>query len=187
MTTNSCVKMDITNLCSKELITPIGKLLIVGSPRGICRIYFATDKDAWANKHGSPVLDEDIRGILSQATEQLTDYFNGRGENLNVLLDLQGTSFQLKVWRQLLKIPHGCTVSYGKIARAIGNPRASQAVGSAVGRNPVPIMVPCHRVIGCNGLLVGFRGGLPVKKKLLELEGVRVRRGSVVSYKDCNW
>ena len=86
-------------------------------------------------------------------------------------LDLRGTAFQLRVWNELLKIPYGSTVSYGEVARRIGNPRAGQAVGAAVGRNPVPIVVPCHRVIGQDGSLVGFAGGLATKEKLLELEG----------------
>ncbi len=108
---------------------------------------------------------------MGEAIRQLIRYFEGHEESFEVPLDLRGTPFQVQVWRQLLEIPYGTTVSYGEVAHAIGNPRANQAVGSAVGKNPVPVVVPCHRVIGHDGTLVGFGGGLPTKVKLLELEG----------------
>jgi O-6-methylguanine DNA methyltransferase len=160
------------------LDTPIGKLLVAASSRGICRIGFpsesASDRAAWFDRHVSQAPQEGVDGFLVEAKEQLIRYFEGRGETFDVPLDLRGTPFQVQVWRQLLEIPYGGTVSYGDIAHAIGNPRASQAVGAAVGKNPVPIVVPCHRVIGHDGSLVGFGGGLPTKEKLLELEGVGV-------------
>ncbi len=112
--------------------------------------------------------------LLSQTLEQLRRYFQGDRRRFRLRLDLRGTPFQLRVWEQLLKIPYGCTVSYGEIARRIDQPRASQAVGAAVGSNPVPVVVPCHRVVGHDGSLVGFGGGLPAKEQLLELEGARI-------------
>jgi O-6-methylguanine DNA methyltransferase len=162
----------------RALDTPIGKLLVAASSRGICRICFpsesASDRAAWFDRHVSQAPQEGADGFLVEVKEQLIRYFEDRGETFDVPLDLRGTPFQVQVWRQLLEIPYGGTVSYGDIARAIGNPRASQAVGAAVGKNPVPIVVPCHRVIGHDGSLVGFGGGLPTKEKLLELEGVGV-------------
>ena len=102
---------------------------------------------------------------------QLRAYFAGKLRRFDLPLDLQGTEFQLRVWRELEAIPFGETRSYSQIATAIGAPRAVRAVGAANGANPIPIVVPCHRVIGAAGNLVGYGGGLPLKKRLLELEG----------------
>ncbi len=110
--------------------------------------------------------------ILLSAIRQLTEYFSGTLRDFDLPLDLQGTDFQLKVWRQLLTIPYGQTRSYSQIAQSIGLARAVRAVGAANGSNPIPIVVPCHRVIGSSGKLVGYGGGLPLKKRLLELEGI---------------
>lgn len=107
---------------------------------------------------------------FKEVIRQLKSYFAGKLKEFDVPLVLQGTDFQLLVWRRLQKIPYGETVSYGQIARELGNPEASRAVGLANGSNPIPIIVPCHRVIGSNGNLTGFGGGLPVKQKLLTLE-----------------
>ena len=101
---------------------------------------------------------------------QLEEYFDGKRKEFDLPLILEGTEFQLLVWRNLQKIPYGETVSYGQLARRIGSPEAARAVGLANGSNPIPIIIPCHRVIGSNGDLTGFGGGLPVKKKLLALE-----------------
>lgn len=111
---------------------------------------------------------------MEKALIQLREYFEGERRIFQVPLDLRGTAFQLRVWRELAKIPYGFTASYGEIALRVRNARAGQAVGRAVGANPVPIIVPCHRIIGHDGALVGFGGGLPTKEKLLELEGARI-------------
>jgi methylated-DNA-[protein]-cysteine S-methyltransferase len=113
----------------------------------------------------------DQNPLLLQAASQLCDYFAGRRHTFELPLDPQGTEFQRKVWKALAEIPYGETRSYRDIAAAVGLPRAVRAVGAANGRNPLPIMVPCHRVIGVDGKLVGYAGGLRVKKLLLELEG----------------
>lgn len=107
---------------------------------------------------------------FKEVIHQLKSYFAGKLKDFDVPLVLHGTDFQLLVWCRLQKIPYGETVSYGQIARELGNPEASRAVGLANGSNPIPIIVPCHRVIGSNGNLTGFGGGLPVKEKLLALE-----------------
>jgi len=107
---------------------------------------------------------------LKQAIEQLRAYFAGELRDFDLPLDMQGTEFQLRVWRELLSIPYGETRSYSFIANTIGAPKAVRAVGAANGRNPIPIVVPCHRVIGAGGSLVGYGGGLPLKRFLLDLE-----------------
>ena len=108
-----------------------------------------------------------------EAVRQLRAYFAGQLRRFDLPLDMRGTPFQLLVWRELERIPYGETRSYSQIAAAIGAPRAVRAVGAANGANPIPIVVPCHRVIGAGGKLVGYGGGLPLKKRLLELEGAR--------------
>jgi O-6-methylguanine DNA methyltransferase len=109
--------------------------------------------------------------IAAEAERQLRAYFGGELRQFDLPLDLRGTDFQLRVWRELESIPYGETRSYSQIAAAIGAPQAVRAVGAANGANPIPIVVPCHRVIGSGGKLVGYGGGLPLKKRLLELEG----------------
>lgn len=109
--------------------------------------------------------------LILETTRQLRAYFQGKLREFDVPLDMQGTGFQKSVWRQLVTIPYGETRSYAQIAAAIGALRAVRAVGAANGANPVPIIVPCHRVIGSSGKLVGYGGGLSLKKRLLELEG----------------
>jgi methylated-DNA-[protein]-cysteine S-methyltransferase len=102
---------------------------------------------------------------------QLEEYFSGQRRDFDLELAPQGTEFQLRVWNELTRIPYGTTISYGELARRLGNPDASRAVGTANGANPIPIVVPCHRVIGADGSLTGFGGGLKAKAALLELEG----------------
>lgn len=103
---------------------------------------------------------------------QINEYLKGRLKKFTLELDLKGTEFQKKVWNELLNVPYGKTTTYKEISTKIGSPRAYRAVGAALNRNPIPIIVPCHRVIGTNGHLTGFAGGLELKRKLLELEGV---------------
>jgi methylated-DNA-[protein]-cysteine S-methyltransferase len=107
---------------------------------------------------------------LKEIVRQLRAYFAGTLEKFHLPLSPQGTQFQLGVWKRLCDIPYGETISYGELARRIGNPNASRAVGLANGSNPIPIIIPCHRVIGSNGKLTGYGGGLPIKEKLLALE-----------------
>ena len=109
--------------------------------------------------------------MLDAAATQLHDYFAGHRRDFDLPLSARGTQFQRRVWDELRRIPFGRTLSYGELARRIGNASASRAVGAANGRNPLPIVVPCHRVIGSSGALTGFAGGLPIKRFLLRLEG----------------
>lgn len=124
----------------------------------------------WADRHfsGSPLVKDAAR--LQPYVEQLIEYLDGRRKHFTLSTDCQGTEFQLAVWKALCQIPYGETRSYSDIAKKINRPAAVRAVGTAIGKNPILIMVPCHRIIGKNGELRGFRGGLEMKKQLLELE-----------------
>jgi methylated-DNA-[protein]-cysteine S-methyltransferase len=128
------------------------------------RIDFGTHADCQSN------CEPGSSGVLHKCARQLTEYFSRRRTEFQLPLAPHGTDFQLRVWKALEQIPYGETRSYSEIARIIGAPDAVRAVGAANGRNPLPIVVPCHRVIGANGSLTGFGGGLPLKKLLLELE-----------------
>jgi len=132
-------------------------------------------------KHGEEVRDEwahsDDLPLLQEAKRQLTAYFDGTLKEFDVPLAMRGTPFQLRVWEELVRIPYGTTMSYGELARRVGNPNASRAVGLANGRNPISIIVPCHRVIGSDGKLTGYGGGLPRKSALLAFESAVLRNG----------
>ena len=140
-------------------------LRISASPAGLCAIQFDLEPCA-----GVPARPSPPNPLLGEALSQLRAYFAGRLREFRLPLSLAGTDFQVGVWRHLQTIPYGETRSYSAIAQAIGRPSAVRAVGAANGANPIPIVVPCHRVIGANGKLVGYGGGLPLKKRLLELE-----------------
>src|SRR5690348_10312155 len=146
--------------------SPVGPLLMAGGQDGLHLLHFMTGRRP---KSPDRTWTEDKKPF-KEVIHQLKAYFAGKLKDFDVPLVLHGTDFQLLVWRRLQKIPYGETVSYGQIARELGNPEASRAVGLANGSNPIPIIVPCHRVIGSNGNLTGFGGGLPVKEKLLALE-----------------
>lgn len=114
--------------------------------------------------------ESETNGILEDVTQQIDEYFSGRRKEFNVKITLEGTAFQIKVWNELMKIPYGTTISYKDLAIRIGNKNATRAVGSTNGKNMVGIIIPCHRVIGSNGKLTGYAGGLNRKKWLLEHE-----------------
>jgi methylated-DNA-[protein]-cysteine S-methyltransferase len=149
-----------------EMESPVGPLRLAGDERGLQLVSFA------ASRRAQPPQPDWILGEapFAEAIRQLRAYFGGELKEFSLPLVLEGTEFQLRVWRSLCKIPYGETISYGELARRIENPKAVRAVGLANGCNPIPIIVPCHRVIGSNGNLTGFGGGLPIKKKLLALE-----------------
>ena len=144
------------------LSTPIGDLLLTSDGSALTGVYFEgrTPDAAWRED------DE----ILGEAREQLAAYFGGRLTEFTLTLAPTGTPFQMRVWEELNAIPFGTTISYGEQARRLDRPSASRAVGAANGRNPIPVIVPCHRVIGAGGSLTGFGGGLDRKKWLLEHE-----------------
>ncbi len=146
--------------------SPVGPLLLAGDETGLRCVHFAPGRRPKSPQRG---WVED-KAPFKEAIRQLEAYFAGELKAFDLPLVLEGTDFQMLVWRSLQKIPYGETVSYGQLARRIGSPDAARAVGLANGSNPIPIIIPCHRVIGSNGDLTGFGGGLPVKKKLLALE-----------------
>ena len=157
------------NTVQTHFDSPLGRLILAASGHNLCGVWFdgqphLPDMRRWPSAPEHPVLQ--------QAKAQLTDYFAGRRSRFDLPLDLSsGTDFQQQVWRALLNIPTGTTCSYGALSQAIGKPSAVRAVGGAIGRNPLGIVVPCHRVIGANGALTGYTGGLPHKVALLQLEG----------------
>jgi methylated-DNA-[protein]-cysteine S-methyltransferase len=148
------------------LDSPVGRLLLGGDGERLTRIDFQDGPHPLRPAaHWQPAA-----APFAAAIEQLAQYFAGRRRSFELPLAPEGTPFQRRVWQALRAIPYGETVRYGELARRIGNPRAARAVGLANGANPLPIVVPCHRVIGANGALIGFGGGLPIKRALLALE-----------------
>jgi methylated-DNA-[protein]-cysteine S-methyltransferase len=149
-----------------QIESPIGPLILAGDATGLREILFVNGRHS---AKPDPSWQKDST-LLQPAIDQLHAYFAGDLETFDLKLAPEGTPFQLSVWRNLSDIPFGETISYGELARRIGNPKASRAVGLANGSNPIPIVIPCHRVIGSNGKLTGYGGGLPIKEKLLALE-----------------
>ncbi len=145
--------------------SPIGYIKITVGNKGITGIDFIRAKSKIKPSNTSNVL-------LQSCVKQLDEYFQGKRKKFELIINLNGTEFQKKVWLELLKIPFGQTLSYGEVARKIKNPKAVRAVGQAIGKNPISIVVPCHRVIGKNGKLTGYASGLDRKKWLLEHEGI---------------
>lgn len=148
--------------------TKIGKIAIVSIGDAVTRIDFVNP----TRKNIPSGLEVTETPVIKEAHRQLEQYLNGKRREFSIKLLPRGTEFQMKVWDALTKIPFGKTASYMEIAAAIGNPKSCRAVGGANNKNPISIIIPCHRVIGANGKLVGYGGGLDIKEKLLHLEGV---------------
>ncbi len=158
-------------LAVATLDTPIGPIRVAAHAGGLARVLFAAQKDEVLNEDPNPSAAAGEH--LNAALAALEEYFADKRRSFDDLtLAPEGTEFQLSVWKALQKIGYGDTCAYRDIATEIGNPKAVRAVGLANGKNPIPVIVPCHRVIGANGTLTGFGGGLPAKKWLLEHEGV---------------
>ncbi len=148
--------------------SPVGPLRLVASDAGLVAILWPDDDPRRVPLDLS--VEDAAHPVLVSAASQITGYFAGKRRSFDVPLDVRGTDFQRSVWQALLAIPYGETRSYAEIARQIGRPTAVRAVGAANGRNPISIIAPCHRVIGTNGTLTGFAGGLEAKQMLLDLE-----------------
>jgi methylated-DNA-[protein]-cysteine S-methyltransferase len=160
--------------------TPVGLLTLVGSDRGLRAVLWPKLSPRRAGI--SPRLRRDPEHpMLRKTMQQLDEYFAGSRTSFDLPLDLEGTRFQLAAWRSLADIPFGATTTYGRQAAALGVPRAARAVGAANGANPVCIVLPCHRVIGADGSLTGFGGGLPVKQWLLDHEAQVLSTRTIVS------
>ncbi len=157
----------------RHLETPLGPLVLARTAQGLCGVWFEEgQKDGPAPGRYPRAQDDAHDALLQRVSAQLQAYFTGQPLLLEVPIDLSaGTAFQQAVWRELLRLRHGELGSYGAIARAIGRPSAVRAVGAAVGRNPISLLVPCHRVLGSGGQLTGYAGGLWRKQALLRLEG----------------
>ncbi|MGC5327459.1 methylated-DNA--[protein]-cysteine S-methyltransferase [Brevibacillus sp. SYSU BS000544] len=159
--------------------SPIGPLLLASTKKGLCNIEFGPEDEAvaalqrwsrkWGIDGGKPIADDTK---LAEVKNQLTEYFTGQRKSFTIPFDLYGTPFQKIVWQKLLDIPFGEVWSYKDVAIAIGASKAVRAIGGANNRNPIPVIIPCHRVVGSNGALVGYGGGMSIKETLLTLEGV---------------
>jgi methylated-DNA-[protein]-cysteine S-methyltransferase len=170
-------------LHSTIMLSPVGPLFLAASRKGLVALEYEVRQLGQQTIRSRPLPSKSIRGdsksfrfeesakAMRQYVRELEEYFAGQRRQFDFPLDLRGTDFQLACWRALLAIPYGETRTYADIARAVGKPRAFRAVGMANNRNPVAIVVPCHRVIASDGTLCGYGGGLEVKRRLLELEG----------------
>lgn len=159
-------------ITASRLATPIGDLLLTASDSALTGVYFSPFKvrSEWQT--------DDRHPVIGRTRAQLNEYFAGTRTTFDVPLDAAGSPFEQSVWALLRAIPYGTTTSYGDLARRLGDIRQSRAVGAANGKNPIPIIVPCHRVVGVNGDLTGFGGGLDRKRWLLEHEGALLKIGA---------
>jgi methylated-DNA-[protein]-cysteine S-methyltransferase len=173
----SSTLLTIHSACTLQagVDTPLGRIRLARTPRGLAGAWF----DGQRHHPGTlPARDDAADPLLREAAAQLRAYFAGERARFELPIDLLGTPFQRRVWQALLEIDSGATLSYGAIAARIGAPTAARAVGAAVGRNPISVIVPCHRVLGNGGALTGYAGGLPRKVALLELERANLRRSA---------
>ncbi|MNE09165.1 Methylated-DNA--protein-cysteine methyltransferase, constitutive [compost metagenome] len=167
---------DVTTVYYSEMQSLIGDLTLCATDKGLCLVRFGPlartrpDMEKWLAVRIGKVELQSAEEPLAEVKHQLTEYFSGQRRDFSLPLDMRGTPFQLQVWTALRTIPYGASASYKDMALAAGNVKAVRAVGGANNRNPIPVIVPCHRVIGAAGALVGYAGGLRIKSCLLELE-----------------
>jgi len=154
---------------SKTISTPVGKLRLVASDRGLCAVQFDEGRNSPFKIEGE-LVPSDTNVFLVKAEQQMNQYFAGIRSHFDVKLDMRGTVFQQMAWKALQAIPYGTTATYAQQAATVGDAKKARAVGLANNRNPLPIVVPCHRVVGSDGKLVGYAGGLKMKEQLLNLE-----------------
>ena len=167
MTTLTMDSIHTSCIAQATVTTPLGRILLARTAKGLAGAWFEGQKH-----HPGPIDAPQAPNdeLLQRAARELQEFFAGERERFDVPLDLQGTAFQRSVWQRLLRIGAGTTRSYGEIAKELGSAKAVRAVGSAVGRNPLSVIVPCHRVVGSDGSLTGYAGGVERKRALLELE-----------------
>ncbi|WP_407481374.1 methylated-DNA--[protein]-cysteine S-methyltransferase [Elizabethkingia meningoseptica] len=159
---------DPKQLVYKDVASPVGLVRAIASNKGLVAIIW--EGEGYKRTKLSPPVKSDKHPILIQTEKELNEYFNNERTIFDIPLDFKGTEFQIRVWKALLKIPYGATKTYGDLARILGDIKAVRAVGGALNKNPISIIVPCHRVVGTSGNLVGFAGGLNNKSILLDLE-----------------
>jgi methylated-DNA-[protein]-cysteine S-methyltransferase len=150
-----------------DIDSPVGRLRLIASPDALVGVWFEHGRDA---ARGTPTLARGHNAVLERTRIQLEEYFTGTRREFDLPLEPRGTEFQRRVWQRLTRIGYGDTTTYGALAAELGNPKGSRAVGLANGSNPIPIVIPCHRVIGADGSLTGYGGGLHRKQALLDLE-----------------
>jgi methylated-DNA-[protein]-cysteine S-methyltransferase len=162
------MKSNTTNAAYTIVKSPIDELMLVADDSALIGVSFAPfePEKKWKRNPAHPILKE--------ATQQLHNYFAGKRNKFSIPMRLEGTEFQKKIWTEIARIPYGKTISYSDLARRAGNPDAIRAAGTSTGRNPIAIIIPCHRVVGKNGDMCGFGGGLPRKKFLLNLENPEI-------------
>lgn len=158
---------------STDYSSPLGEILIVSDGEAICGLWFYNQKYFKSTVDDDLIKKPDLY-IFKKATKWLDDYFDGLNPEFDFKLNPQGSDFRLMVWKILTEIPYGETITYGEIASKISPTMSAQAVGGAVGHNPIAIMIPCHRVMGTDGKLTGYAGGIDRKLELLKLEAVRI-------------
>jgi methylated-DNA-[protein]-cysteine S-methyltransferase len=153
--------------------SPVGDLFVASTPRGLCRISYTVEgqEEMVARIFGTRVL----RTPLDEVRRELDEYFEGRRREFDLPIDLRVAPFHADVLRELARVPYGRTDTYGHLAALVGRPGAARAVGTVMNRNPIPIVLPCHRIVGANGALTGYGGGLPAKRYLLGLEGATLQ------------
>ena len=161
-------RITMTNLTSSTMPSPVGELTLVGSDAGLRAVLWPVEREGRVTFAEGTEPGE--HPILAAARQQIDEYLSGDRSTFNIALDLVGTDFQIDVWQALAEIPHGETRSYGELADTLGKPGAARAVGAATGRNPVSIVIPCHRLVGSSGKLTGFAGGIDAKRWLLQHE-----------------
>jgi methylated-DNA-[protein]-cysteine S-methyltransferase len=149
---------------------PLGPVVAIADDKGIVSLDFVKAK--YARRIGVDWIEDPQDPVIAECFRQLGEYFEGKRREFNLPLAAVGTPFQERVWHEISQVPYGKTISYGELARRAGAPGQARAAGSATGRNPIAVVVPCHRIIGADGSLTGYAGGLPRKQGLLELEGV---------------
>ena len=165
----AAVREGLVDVRYDAVESPVGELLVAATDRGLCRIWFDPEgqEEELARLFGLRVL----RSPLDDVRRELDEYFDGTRREFDLPLDLRVAAFHEQVLRELALVPYGITTTYGALAGKVGRPRAARAVGTVMNRNPIPIVLPCHRVLGSNGSLTGYAGGLDMKLKLLQLEG----------------
>jgi methylated-DNA-[protein]-cysteine S-methyltransferase len=165
----AAIREGIVDVRYDVIDSPVGELLIAATDRGLARIHFDPEgqEDELARVFGRRVL----RSPIDDVRRELDEYFDGRRREFDLPLDLRVASFNAEVLAELARVPYGVTTTYGTLADKVGHPKAARAVGTVMNRNPIPIVLPCHRVVGANGSLTGYAGGLDRKLQLLQLEG----------------
>lgn len=165
----------VEEIAYARLDSQIGTVWVASTRLGVVRIALGDERSGpfitWLEENVGPAEAQEAPEAMGGPLSQLGEYFSGSRRTFDLPLDVRGTTFQRTVWSQVVRIPYGATVTYGDIAQLVGKPRASRAVGGAMGANRLPIVIPCHRVIGAGGALTGFGSGLGVKETLLRLEG----------------